>query len=313
MMDRLLENNTILKILSVVVALFLWFQVTSTNSHVVGDRSIGPVPVEYNPPSKADLTVMSMNYKSVSVQVKGPIATVAKINPQSFSAFVDMKNITASGTYSLPVRVSVPAGTSFVNVVPNHVTVVIDQMGTRHMNVTLKAVGTPAPGYELTQLATNTQTAVVSGPMSDLDKIKELVADMPVGGRTSSFQEQVILMPLNSEDRLVSNVQVSPTMVTAQASIKKRPPEKTVGVVAKISGYPAHGYAVSTIAVHPASVVITGSKSALSQISVIYTVPISVSNDSASVSSAVPLAFPTGVSGVTTQDVNVHVTITRAG
>lgn len=313
MMDRLLENNTILKILSLVVALFLWVDVTTTNAHVVGDRSIGPVPVEYNPPSKSDLTIMSMSPTDVEVQIKGPVATVGKTTPQSISAFVDMKSLTHSGTYTLPVRVSVPVGTSYVSVAPALVTVVVDELGTRRMNISLKAVGSPAPGYELTQLTATAQTATVSGPTADLDKIRELMAEMPVGGRTSGFQEQVILMPLNARDGVVQNVQVSPTMVTATASIKKRPPEKTVGVVAKISGYPAKGFAVSTIAVHPASVVVTGTKAALSSLSVIYTVPISVSGDSAPVSSAVPLAFPSGVSGVTNQDVSVSVTITKAG
>jgi YbbR domain-containing protein len=136
-MDRLLENNTILKILSVVVALFLWFQVTTTNAHVTADRSIGPVPVVYQPPSKSDLTIISLNPTTVEVQIKGPVSTIHKTTPSVISAFVDMKNLTHGGTYSLPVHISVPVGASFVRVVPDQVVVIVDQLGTKHMSVSL--------------------------------------------------------------------------------------------------------------------------------------------------------------------------------
>ncbi|OLZ08673.1 hypothetical protein BFX06_00750 [Sulfobacillus thermosulfidooxidans] len=313
MMDRLLENDTILKIISLIVALFLWFQVTSTNAQVVADRPIGPVPLEYTPPTKSNLTVMSMNPNTVTVQIKGPVQSINQVNPHAIAAFVDMQGLTHSGTYTLPVRVSVPTGTSFVNVVPNKVTVVVDEMGTRHMNINLRPIGSPAPGYELQQLTSNTQTATLSGPTTDLNMVHEVVAEVPVGGRDASFQEQVILLPLNADDRVVQHVQVSPAMISASATIKKRPPEKVVGVVAKLSGHPASGYQITNIRVRPANVTITGSQSAINAVSVVYTIPINVSGDTSSVSAAVPLVFPSGVSGVKQQDVSVTVTITKAG
>jgi YbbR domain-containing protein len=162
-------------------------------------------------------------------------------------------------------------------------------------------------------LTANTLSATLSGPTSDLAKVKSVIAEVPVGGRTSSFQEQVILMPLDSADQIVKNVQVSPTMVSASASIRKIPPQKKVTVVAKISGHPASGYAVGNIVVHPDSLRVTGSKSSLAGLSVLYTQPISVAGDTSSVSTPIGLAFPSGVSGVRLQNVTVSVTISAAG
>ncbi len=312
-MDRLLENNTVLKILSLLVALFLWFDVTSTNAHATADRTIGPIPVVYQPPAKADLTIMSMTPTTVSVQIKGPLSTIHKTNPTTISAFVDMKNLTHSGTYTLPVHISVPVGASFVSVVPVTVTVVVDQLGTRHISVALKSVGAPAPGYELDDLTANTLSATLSGPSTDLKQVKSVIAEVPVAGRTSGFQEQVILIPINSADREVQNVEVSPTMVNASASIKQIPPQKRVSVVAKISGHPASGYAVGNIVVHPDSIKVTGTKAELAGLSVIYTQPVSVSGDTGSVTTPAAIAFPSGVSGLTVQDVTVSVTINAAG
>ncbi|HBQ95585.1 MAG TPA: hypothetical protein DD856_11625, partial [Sulfobacillus sp.] len=69
----------------------------------------------------------------------------------------------------------------------------------------------------------------------------------------------------------------------------------------------------TNIVVRPATVTITGSQSAISPVNVIYTVPINVSGDTGSVSAAVPLVFPSGVSGLRKQDVSVSVTIAKTG
>lgn len=312
-MDRLLENDTILKILSLVVALFLWYEVTSPNAKVMVDRRIGPVPVEYTPPPNSNLTVMSMNPNIVTVQIRGTTQTISQTHPHMIAAFVDMQGLKRSGTYTLPVRVSAPTGTSFVSVVPNKVTVVVDQMGTRRMTVDLRPVGAPAPGYEIKGLAANTPSVTLSGPTSDLNQVHRVVAEIPVGGRNASFQEQVTLLPLNADDHAVQHVQVSPAMVSASASIMKRPPEKSVGVVAKLHGHPAAGYSITNIRVNPATVNITGTQSAINAVHVLYTIPIDVSGDTGSVSAAVPLVFPSGVSGVKSQDVSVVVTIAKVG
>jgi YbbR domain-containing protein len=311
--DRLLENDTILKILSLVVGLILWVGVMSTNSQAAADRPFGPIPLEYQPPSKSSLTVMSLNPNTVTVELRGSVQKINGTSPHSIAAFVDMQGLTHSGTYTLPVRVSVPTGTSFVSVVPSKVTVVIDRLGSRRMNLDLAPSGSPAPGYELKSLTANTKTATLSGPTSELNKVRKVVAEVPVGGRNASFQEQVVLLPLNADDRTVQKVQVSPAMVSASATIKKRPPQKSAGVVAKLTGHPAAGYTVTNIVVRPATVTITGSQSAISPVNVIYTVPINVSGDTGSVSAAVPLVFPSGVSGLRKQDVSVSVTIAKTG
>ncbi len=312
-MDRLLENDTILKILSLVVALVLWVGVMSTNSQAMADRHFGPIPLEYQPPSRSNLTVMSLNPNTVTVELRGSAKTIHSTNSHGISAFVNMQGLTHSGTYTLPVRVSVPAGTSFANVYPLKVTVVVDRMGSRHIPVVLKATGSSAPGYELKSLTTNVGSATLSGPMSALNQVHKVVAEVPLEGRKASFQEQVILLPLNADGHRVHKVQVSPAMVSAQATIQQRPPQKNVGVVAKLKGHPASGYTVTNIVVRPAVITVSGSHSAINPVSVVYTVPINVSGDTHSVSAAVPLVLPSGVTELRQQDVSVSVTIAKTG
>ncbi|MCY0880714.1 MAG: hypothetical protein OWS74_01855, partial [Firmicutes bacterium] len=60
-LDHLLENDTFLKIISVIVALFLWVQVTGTHAGLEKNKTIGPVSLQYSSPTNPALTVMNFD------------------------------------------------------------------------------------------------------------------------------------------------------------------------------------------------------------------------------------------------------------
>ena len=312
-MDRFLENDSVLKIISVVIAILLWFIVSSSNPTQTTNRSFGPIPLSQSSLTRANLSVGALDPNIVTVTLKGSPQSVQNASVRQIAAFVELADITRAGTYSVPVRVSVPEGTSLVSVVPNHVVVTVDQLGTKHFAVVLHPLGTPAPGYEIKSSAVSVKEASVNGPTSELAQIRSVVADVSVGGRAANFQEQVILLPLNRKDQVVPDVQVSPNLVTATVAIQPIPPQKTVPVVVKYTGAPAAGYQVGQIAVTPATVDITGTTAALSGISQINTQVVSVAGQTSTVTETVPLAFPKGISGMTINSVTVTITISPSG
>ncbi|MDA8193107.1 MAG: CdaR family protein [Thermaerobacter sp.] len=312
-MDRLLENDTILKVVSAVVAIFLWFQVQASTTQTV-NKSVAQVSVTWTTPPNARLNVMSIQPNLVTVQIKGPPKLMSGVNSHNVTAWVNLSGLTRPGTYTLHVVAPVPAGTSLVSVVPSEVVVTVDQIGSRKMTVTLRPQGTPNSADQLVSVSASTKTATLSGPTTDLNEVTQLVGEVPVAGQTANVSTQVLLLPLNASGHVVSHVQVSPPSVTADAIIQPKPPEKTVGVVARLSGHPATGYTVSSIVVSPSHVRITASsKSALSAVSSVNTVPIDITGLTSGVSESIPLALPKGVSPVGNPDVTVTVTIARTG
>lgn len=308
-MDRLLENNTVLKVVSVLVAVALWLQATATSPQSI-TRHFGPIAVYPSASGNTNLTVMSIQPSTVVVYVKGNPTSVSSASIRQVAAWVKLSGLNKSGTYTLPVAASVPQGTSLIGVSPNQVVVTVDRMGSKKMPVTTRPIGNPNSAYEVKSLTPSSQSVTLSGPSHDLAKVKAVVADVPVKNRTASFTDQVILFPINSRGQTVPHVQVSPPTMSVNVSIAKKPPQKTVSVVAKLSGQPKSGYVVGNITVSPASMMITGSKSALSAVGQIDTIPINISGLSHSISEAVPLAFPSGVSSVDNlTDVTVTVTI----
>ncbi len=312
-MDRFLENDTVLKIVSVVMAILLWVIVSSSNPTQTTNRSFGPIPLSQSSLTRSNLLVGTLDPNTVTVTLKGSPQSVQNASVRQIAAFVDLGDIVRAGTYSVPVRVSVPEATSLVSVVPNHIVVTVEQLGTKRYSVALRPIGTPAPGYEVKSSIAGIKEAAVSGPTNNLAEVRAVIADVSVGGRTTGFQEQVILLPVNKRNQVVPDVQVSPNLVTATVVIAAIPPQKTVPIVVKYTGTPATGYQVGQITVSPTTVSITGTTTALDPISQIDTASVSVAGQNSTVTETVPLVFPKGISGITIDKVTVTVTITPSG
>lgn len=310
-MDRWLENNTVLKIVSVVVAIFLWLQVQQSSTASL-NKTVGPVTITWTSPPNTRLNVMSIQPSVASIQIKGSPRAMSNVSAHNVTAWVNLSRLTRPGTYTLRVVASVPPGTSLVNVSPSEVIVHVDTIGTRKMSVDLKPQGTPKSSDEVASLSSSSTTAVVSGPSVYLDQVRKLVGEVPVAGKGSTVSTQVLLLPLNADGHLVPHLEVSPPSVTATAVIKPRPPQKTVSVVAKLLGHPATGYVVKNIRVSPLQVDITAShKSALSSINTVNTVPIDITGLKRGISESIPLSLPSGISTLGSPDVTVSVTIGR--
>jgi YbbR domain-containing protein len=309
MMDRLLENDTVLKILSVLVAIFLWLQVTGVTTHPVQKESIfGPIPLQWNLPKGSPLTVMTVHPTSVYVELQGPSKTLAGVKDGNLTAFVNLSDITRAGSYTLRLSAAVPTGTRTVSILPAQATVSLDQIGSRRMAITVSPKGTVPAKYEVTSMVPSVGEATLSGPTGDLDHVKRVVAAVSLSGQTSNFRSQSLLVPVNAAGTPVPHVDVNPPMVDVAAAIRQKPPQVTVGVVVRVSGHPASGYSISSIVVNPDRISVTGSASALRRLSSVYTSPVDVSGVSAAVSGAVPVVLPTGVSAVSGSNL-VQVTV----
>lgn len=315
MMDRLLENDTVLKILSLLAAIFLWIEVALPAAHHPvnnKDRAISPVAVEWIPPKASALNVATPNPNAVTVFISGPPAALSAIKPASVTASVDLSRFDRPGTYDVPVQAFAPAGTHLVKVTPPQVKVRIEQFGRRRLPVRVSVQGTPPHGYLVTKLVPDITSATASGPMSDLNQITALVASVPVTGHTGDFEDQSVLEPLNAKGAVVPHVEVSPPMVSVSAHISQKPPEATVGVVVRVSGHPASGYKIQAIAVRPQQVTITGPRRQIARISNVYTAAVSVDGATGPVTGSVPVHLPSGVSMVGGQNL-VEVTIDIVG
>jgi YbbR domain-containing protein len=303
MMDRLLENDTVLKILSLLVAIFVWVDVNGGASQLV-QRKLGPEALSWSVPATRNLTVLSIRPSTVYVWIQGPPNTTT--NATAVGAWVDLSKLTAPGTYTLPVEASVPQGSTLVEVQPKYVVVTVDSVITRRFHVLLKPVGTPPPGYGVVAVGTPPHPAAVTGPGHLVKQVAAVEGKLDVAGNTTSFSEQVILFPVNAKGQVVPDLQVSPEVVTVPVTVL---PEKTVPVVVHYTGQPAAGLTVTGIQVSPGQVTVAGSAAALAGIAAIDTKSVNLAGQDKTFTVRAHLVVPPGVEVVNPTTVEVTIGI----
>jgi len=300
MMDRILENDTALKIVSVLVAIAIWVQVNSGVPSQV-ERRLGPVPVTWLAATN-HYTVMGIHPASVVVDIEGPPSDVS--NSSHAEAWVDLAHITRPGTYSLPVNASVPTGTSLVSITPTDVTVTVDNIVTKKFPVSAVAVGHVPSGYGVLGMTPTNSTAEVTGPSTAVDSVKAVQARVDLKGQTAYFQAQVTLVPVTAAGKPVGHVDVTPTLMDVAVTVS---PKATVPVVVRYHGTPAAGYTVTGIAVTPPKVTVFGPASVLAALTQVTTNAVPISGRSTTITKRVHLVLP---SGATASPATVTVTIT---
>jgi YbbR domain-containing protein len=113
--DRWLANDWVLRVLSLLLAIGIWAQVTMSNPTVV--RTVSGVPVA--------VTGVGSNLKvqvspaSVTVEIRGPAAIVDSLKPGAIRASASVP-YARPGTYKTTIRaISQAGGTDVVTVTPD--------------------------------------------------------------------------------------------------------------------------------------------------------------------------------------------------
>jgi YbbR domain-containing protein len=191
MLERLAEN-WVLKVLSLVFALVLWFFVMGERKLEVGYA----VPLELqNVPE--GMIVTNEVPSLVDVRISGPRTLLMNLRPTDISISVDLKGL-QSGITSfkrLEERLNIPSGLKVTRLSPSFVDVKLERIKEKAVPVKVLLSGTPVEGFRVSGVRTSPDQLVVEGAESELKDIHEVVTE-PVD--TEGVRESFTLMtPIN--------------------------------------------------------------------------------------------------------------------
>jgi YbbR domain-containing protein len=115
-----------LKLFSLALAILIWFTVTfvSQKDARTDTRVFVNLPVSLLS-SVEDVHNFKVNPDRVKVTVQGDFETLQRLQSEGVRARVDLTGIAAVHELRKPVEVSVPAGVTFLRVVPDHVQIIL--------------------------------------------------------------------------------------------------------------------------------------------------------------------------------------------
>jgi YbbR domain-containing protein len=191
MLERLAEN-WVLKVLSLVFALILWF-------FVMGERKLElgyAVPLELQNVPEGMLVTNEVP-SLVDVRISGPRTLLMNLRPTDISISVDLKGLQPGITSfkRLEERLNIPGGLKVTRLSPSFVDVKLERIKEKAVPVKVLLSGTPAEGFRISGVRTAPEQVVVKGAESELKDIHEVVTE-PVD--TEGVRESFTLMtPLN--------------------------------------------------------------------------------------------------------------------
>jgi YbbR domain-containing protein len=165
---QLFTQNVGLKLISLVTAIILWTLIASDPITEASFR----VPVEFvNVPPKLEVLT---NERSVRVWARGPSRAIRRASAADFSIRVDVGGVATrnEATYLLALKdISVPPALEVKELIPDEVTVSLDQTASKEVPILPRFSGEPQPGFRLKGFELSPTVAKISGPSSHLESI----------------------------------------------------------------------------------------------------------------------------------------------
>jgi len=217
-------RNLGLKMVSVVLAVLLWFLVSGEQTV---ERALR-IPLEFtNLPPRLELVGEPPTL--VDVRVRGSSGTLSRVAAGDLSAVLDVRTARSGERlfHLTSEDVRAPLGVDIVQVSPASVSLTFEQSVTKTVPVTARVEGKPAAGFVVSGVNVEPPTVVISGPAGAMERVTEAVTEpISVLGAQSSVTETATIGVTNPAVRLSD-----PRSAKVSVSVTPEPQEWTVSDV----------------------------------------------------------------------------------
>ena len=215
--NQLLIENWGLKLLSVFLALVLWFFVRGDP----GAERILTVPLEIHIPNGMEIT--SERPTSVDVTVRGPIAN-SWFGQSVPTCIVNLAEAT-EGLHSItlgPQNVRIPGASGFevIKINPPRISLTLEQTISKEVSVSAATTGEPAAGFEIYGKSCNPAAVIITGPRSHVEKISKITTE--IISLNEQKQSMRVFKNLDMHDNLLRTIPVGPIEVNVEIGGRRR-------------------------------------------------------------------------------------------
>jgi YbbR domain-containing protein len=296
------RHNWPLKLLSLVVAVVLWYFVLNAED----PQSTQTITVPVVPVNMAEnLEAIGITPSSVELRLRGRQSALRQAEAGRIRMEANLRNAEV-GENEVPLRVAgVPIN---VRVMPGYSTsamVELDTVIERTRPVLYERLGTPADGFVIDQIAIEPNEVTVRGATTAVREVAWVGVVVDTSGLNATVSFDAEVEARNHRDVVVSGVSFSPSRVTVTVSVSQVNVRSVP--VRPIIGQPPSGYAVTSVSTSPLVVTITGD-GGLQQVESVATTEVDISGLRGTKTYPVPLNVPGTLSVIGPASVQVTVT-----
>lgn len=179
---RLFDDDTAIKILSIILAVLMWlYAMNEQNPQVTYIIKDVPVKLVNLDEEKLVLKDESAEFK-VNVKVRGRRSLVSDLKSDDISAEMNMKG-RIEGENLIRVDVVVPPNIELIDVYPREILVTLEAVIEEERPVTVEVTGTTAQGFAARPAQVSPQYVTVKGPRSAVEAVNKVVVYIDVSGK----------------------------------------------------------------------------------------------------------------------------------
>ncbi len=311
MMD-FLKKDLSLKILSVLLAIILWFIVSNSVNPLKQTRITVPLAV-INKQVLADKGIVITNEKytkNVILTVEARENIIQNLTSNDFLVNLDLSKVKSVSDTEIAVDAPTYIGDQNKNDIkitgmePSTIKVELGKQAKNAFKVDVVTVGEPKRGYKIVEKTVEPEMILVEALDSQLGTIDSIKAVIDV---TNIDKDTVIKKDCTVYDKKGNEIPALSKNLSVDVKLKVA---KQVLVEPDLIGSPQDNYTQSSTRVYPETVLITGLPEILDKIDSIKTESVSIQNINQSMETTKKLKLPEGVKLYTPiKDVTVSVSI----
>lgn len=273
------------KVLSLLVAIFLWSYIVSSDPTITRDKTLAGVDITTSGLSVlrsrdlALLTDPTTALQGVRVRVQAPQSSFARVTNENVRVELDLSQIRQTGTQEVQLT-GISAYGEVIQIVPSKLEVVVESLDQRNVPINVELIGdTGDDGYWYAIDRVNPGQMSISGPASLVQDISSAKVSMDVTGLTNdhNWTAQPVFLDSHGEEIPQSSLSKSSSTVSVSMSVY---PTKQLTVNQSMetmtSGTLPEGYELVGIEVQPSIVTVAADADLLEQLETISTTPIGI-------------------------------------
>ncbi|MCL2813404.1 MAG: CdaR family protein [Oscillospiraceae bacterium] len=213
----------LLRILSVVFAILIWFWVIGFETQITR-KKFASIQVQIDKQSLSDMeskygyTIIVDKEVYIDVTLEGKSSDLNKVKASDIRVYVDLKNVSQAGEISLPIEIKEMDYVQVAEQSQSSTILYIDVKTSRNIPVEAKIVQmVTESNIEIGELKKNPDSVVVYGPKGVLDTLNHALVNISLGfepvNRPAKVTEKFILINENGDE--VKNQYITTKEVTA--------------------------------------------------------------------------------------------------
>ena len=300
-----LKRDHYFKILALLMAAFLWLYVANDQNPIISRNYQIPLGLDSERLDSERLDyVISGLPETVSITVKSPKNIGTGLKAGDFIAKVNLLGI-EEGTQQLLVQVSAPSGVDVIQVRPQVITLEVDKIGQKEVEINISLQGKVAQG-------TQTGVPVVSPSWVTVEGAEKLLADLDsislsvdVTGAGETITKYLVVEPGVEGVTVISGRVLVTVPVTAMPSVN-------LPVKVNLAGEPATGYIAGQPVMEQVWCKVTGPQEVVDGLTAVYAQDLDITGAAENVDREVELVLPPGAVSVQPERLRVTVQIIPA-